>query len=428
VVLSKWLGVSRLRAYYSQNGLSGMMRALIRGVTAAMSGVLISSALSAVAQILIARQLGLLLYGEYSTLTATFALIASLLGIGLDTWILAEGSRNPANLTRSVWHVLLLKAVGAVVVLALLAIAWQSHVVNTLVFVVGVVGVILDSFAQTGYSALRAVKRNGQVAFFQSLTPALLLLALWATQGASLTVLLLVAIQAVTGGVITIAMLARIWQMYGSPAGHTFDLRYVLGGAWLFVAADVLANIYTQSGIVLLGNTVGPAEVALLRPALTIINYTFMVSGLLFSVGLPMLNTPGLTRQGFAGLVRTMSVAAALFGTATMAGLWLFGDLVLHRLYGDQFAGALPLLRIVAVIPLIKAGTFVCAAVLIARGNMRLRVAMQLVVAALSLGLGWLIVPRWGAAGAAWLYVGIEAALFALYCAGALYAARRDGR
>jgi O-antigen/teichoic acid export membrane protein len=425
VVLSKLLGVGRLRAYYRRNGLSGMMRALIRGVTAAMSGVLISSALSAVAQILIARRLGALLYGEYATLAATLGIIASLIGIGLDTWILAEGSRNPSGLTRAVWHVLLLKVVGAVLVLALLGLAWQSHVVSTITFVVGVVGVILDSFAQTGYSALRAVKRNGQVAFFQSLTPLLLLGALWATEGASLTVLLLLVIQAAASGVITLGMLARIWQMYGSPAGHSFDLRYVVGGAWLFVAADVLASVYTQSGVVMLGNMVGPAEVAALRPALTIITYSFMVSGLLFSVGLPMLNTPGLTQQGFTGLVRTMSAAAALFGLLVMGGLWIFGEALLDRMYGAEFAAALPLLRVVAVIPLIKAGTFVCAAILVARGRMAQRVVFQLLVALFGLAAGWLLIPQFGAAGAAWLYVAIEALLFALYLAAAILAARR---
>jgi O-antigen/teichoic acid export membrane protein len=417
--------VSRLRCYYRQANIPPLVRTLLGGVTAALSGVFASTVLSALAQILIARQLGTLAFGEYATITATLGIIASLLGIGLDTWILAEGSRNPASLTRDVWYVLLLKAFGACVLLILLGIAWSNRIVNTLAFVVGIVGVILDSFAQTGYSALRAVRRNRQVAIFQSLTPLLLLLALWATGRSTLGLLPLLAIQAVTSGVITVFMLIRIWRVYGSPKGHTFDFRYVIGGAWLFVAADVLASIYSLFAIAMLGTLAGPTEAGLLRPALTTINYTFMVSGLLFSVGLPMLNTPGISRAGFSGLVRTMSIVALVVGLGSTIGLWLFGDLALHTLYGDAYAAGLPLLRTVAIIPLIKAGTFVCAAILVAYGRMVLRIILQLAVAALSVAGALLIIPRFGAAGTAWLYVGIEAVLFTLYLGAVLLAARQ---
>lgn len=420
VLLAKWFGASRLGAYYRQSPLLRLVRSLLGAITAALSGVFVASALGAVAQLLIARQLGTLAYGEYATITATLGIIASMLGIGLDTWILAEGSRNPDTLTRDVWQVLLLKLLGACVLLLLLVVAWSNHVVSTPAFVVGVFGGILDSFAQTGYSALRAVRRNGQVAIFQSLTPLLLVAALWAAQRTTLGVLLLLSIQAITSGVITVIMLIRIWRVYGSPKGHTFDLRYVLAGAWLFVAADMLASVYALSGVSILGNIVGPDAVGLIRPALNIVNYTFMVSGLLFSVGLPMLNAHRHAPEEFAGLVRTMSLAALAFGLAAMAGLWLFGDLALHRLYGDEYARALPLLQTMSIIPLIKAGTFVCAAILIARGQMVLRVILQLAVAIASLAGAWTIIPHYGAPGTAWLYVGIEATLFTLYLAATL--------
>lgn len=425
MVRSKWLDMSRLRAYYDERNLTGLVHKLVGGISAGIAGIVLANVLGAVAQTLIVRQLGPALYGEYSTIIASLGLLASLLGIGLDTWVLAEGSRHPESLVRNVWSVLLLKGLGAVAALALLALAWSTHIVTTLPLVVGVLWIIVDSFTQTGYSAMRALRRNARVAVFQTTTPLLLLLALWLVPQ-RIGVLPLLLVQAGVSAVVTVVMLVNIWRLCGSPHEHRLTPWHVMIGAWLFIAADILAAVYAQAGMVILGAAVGPAEAGIFRPALNIVNYTFLLSGLLFSVGLPMLNTPGITRPAFFSLLRLMALGAALYGLAALAGLWQFGHLAILRMYGDEYAASLPLLHTMAVIPLIKAGTFVCAAVLIARGALRLRIALQIPVALLSLLGGWALIPRAGATGAAWLAVAIEASLLALYWAGAVYAFRRN--
>jgi O-antigen/teichoic acid export membrane protein len=243
--------------------------------------------------------------------------------MGLDTWILQEGGRDPSSLAHNVWQVLFVKTIGAVIVLALLTIAWSSDVVLTSAFVVGVAGIIFDSFAQTGYSALRATRQNVRVAIFQTLSPLAVLLLLAATWNSRQSVFALLSIQAACSIFVTMILLAKIWQLYPPDLQHFVMLRPMIKGAWLFVAADVLGNLYSQSGVAILGATADPTSVGIFRTALHTISFMFLIPSLLFYVGLPLLNAPGLSRQGYRGLVQAMAGSVLCYGVAVWVGLWL---------------------------------------------------------------------------------------------------------
>lgn len=375
-------------------------------------------------QILIVRRLGTLLYGEYATVTTSLGLLASLLGMGLDTWILQEGGRDPASLVQNVWQVLFVKTFGAAVLLALLTIAWSSDIVLSSAFVVGVAAIIFDSFAQTGYSALRATQQNVRVAIFQTLTPLSVLILLATTANTQQSVFALLSIQAACNIFITLILLAKIWQLYPPDLEHFVKLRHLVKGAWLFVAADVLANLYSQAGIAILGATVEPATVGIYRTALHTISFMFLIPSLLFYVGLPLLNAPGLSRQGFRGLVQAMAGSVLCYGVGVWVGLWLMGDMLVTVLFGQEYGAALPFVSIMSVVPLIKSGSFVCVAVLLSCNKAHWRVMLQAVAVAVSVVGGFLVIPAYGSNGAAFLYVAVEAVLFILYCTGALVAVR----
>lgn len=401
-----------------------LVKVLFSQVAAAISGAFIARLLMTVVQILIVRQLGTQLYGEYATVTTTLGLLASLLGMGLDTWILQEGGRDPASLAHNVWQVLFVKTVGAAAVLALLTIAWSNDIVLTAAFVVGVAGIIFDSFAQTGYSALRATRQNVRVAIFQTLSPLAVLILLATTWNTQQSVFALLSIQASCSILVTLILLAKIWQLYPPDLQHFVMLRQMIKGSWLFVAADVLGNLYSQFGVAILGTAVEPAMVGIYRTALHTISFMFLIPSLLFYVGLPLLNAPGLSRQGYRGLVQAMAGSVLCYGLAVWAGLWLMGDILVNVLFGTQYSAALPFVTIMGIVPLIKSGSFVCVAVLLSCNKAHWRVMLQAVAVAVSVLGGLLVIPTYGAMGAAFLYVTVEAVLFLLYCVGAVVAAR----
>ena len=65
---------------------------------------------------------------------------------------------------------------------------------------------------------------------------------------------------------------------------------------------------------------------------------------------------------------------------------------------------------------------------MLSRLQQRLRVLLQVLTVAVSVTAGLLIIPAYGVAGAAWLYVGIELLLCGLYGLGAWFVTRRGSR
>ena len=405
-----------------------LIATLIRGVSAAITGVFLAYFLSGLAQILIVRQLGKLLYGEYATLTATLGLLASLLGFGLDVWVLSEGGRDKASLATNVAHVLRAKVAGAIVLLVLTGLAWSNQIVQTPAFIVGVVGIILDSFVSTGYNALRAMSRNGAVAIFQVITPLVLLAALAIMQRSGSSVLLLFCVQAGTSAVMAALLIWFLRKLVGPLFEHHFRLRYLVQGAWLFVASDILSNVYTQSSLVILGRMVDQAAVGLWKPALNVISLAFLVPSLLFLVGLPQLNAVTREPQQYRRLLLTLSTGALGYGLAVFVGLWFFNGLIIRLLFGQEYEAALPLIRAMSLVPLFKSGSFVCVAILLSLNQQRFRVGLQAIVTVLSVVGGLTLIPIYGLQGALWLYVAIEGLIFSLYLAGAVALLRRAWR
>jgi O-antigen/teichoic acid export membrane protein len=409
-------------------GPRSLVGILIDGVAAAISGLFLSRLLMTFYQVAIVRLLGPELYGQYSTVTATLALFTSMLGLGLDTWLLHEVGRHPTRAARDVRAVLLLKLLGAVVLLALLGVGWSSHLFSTLGFVVGAAGIIFDGFVQTGYSLLRATRHNRLVAIFQTLAPLLLLLSLVVFESAAASVVLLLALQAAASVALALAMGARVWGMFDWRAAPRVRLIDVIRQAWLFIAADVVSNLAAQFGIALLGLTAAAAVVGVFTPAIQTIFLTFLVPALIFGVGLPLLNSPDVSRSEYRRLVLLMSAGAALFGVVAFVVLWFFGGLVLHLLYDQAYDGALPFIRIMSLVPLLKSGSFIAVAVLLSNERQRLRVAIQSAIVGAMLVLGGVLIVWYGAWGAAWSYLAMEAVLFAGYLVGAAVVLRRAGR
>ncbi|HWQ14257.1 MAG TPA: oligosaccharide flippase family protein [Roseiflexaceae bacterium] len=425
-MISKWVAASRVQSQaFVLRIRQSSVRTLIGGVAVSAIGQFAAGVLGVVTSALIVRQLGPERYGEYTLLLTALALLTGVLGFGLDTWLLKVGGQEPHTLANNLYQVLLLKVAGALLLLVLLAIGWSNHVVYSPAFLVGVAGVILSSFAQTGYAALRATRHNLQVALFQALEPALLFGALLITDATSLTVLLLMVVRAACSAVLFVLLMRRVWEFCGHARGGFRPLP-VIRGAWLFVGADVLANVYSQTTFIILGATAGAAAVGAFRPAVDLLTLIQTVPNLMFNVALPLLS--GAAPREFRSLLKAMAFGAALYGLSACAGIWVLGDRALIGMYGARFHAALPYLLTLSLVPLLKAGSLVSAAVMLARGHIHLRVAAQCLVAAASVGAGWLLIPAFGTQGAAWNLLVIEVLIFSLYAAGAATAIRRSRR
>lgn len=397
------------------NAPNALVRALLMGMTAAVSGLFLTRLLTTVAQILIVRELGPQRNGEYGTIISSLGLLAGFLAWGLDTWLLKNVGRQPERLAEFVWNVLGIKLLGTVGLMCALALIWSGNLERTPVFFIGALGMVFDGFSQTCYSALRATRRNGQVAFFQTLSPLLLVLVLLAARSSPVSVLLLISLQMGCSVLVCATLLTRLWREHGSPLRQMFRPSTVLRAAWLFVAADVLSNIYSQSSTVILGRMVSEAAVGIFRPALTLMSLTYLVPNLLFAVSLPLLSAPNIARPAYLGLLRTIGLGALAYGLLAGLGLFFLSDTLIRVALGRPYAGVAPLVQLLSVVPLLKTCSFVFAAVMLSYNQQRLRVLLQCVVVLLVVPLGLLVIPQHGVVGAVWMVIAIEATLCGLY-------------
>lgn len=420
----------RLKAYHhayqtwragSLESANGLVVTFVRGILAAVSGTTLAYALGAITTVLIARELGVSGYGAYTTVMASLGLLSNLLGLGLDTWLVNEGGRQPRLLNGLAWQVIYLKAAGAAAMLAVLLMSGLGNRANAIVFLLGSLGVIADGVARTGFAMLRARAQNGRVAALEVAAPALLLIGILVLRTTGFTVVSLVFVQWVCNLVVLAATLASAFGAevrLPSPAP-----RHTLRAGWIFIASDVVANLYSLAGVAAVGMFAGAAAAGLYRPAQNMIALSYIVPHLIFLVGLPLLNRAPLPAV-YRSIARAMLIGAAAYGLLVLMALRLAGEPILRLIYGAEFLPALPYVHVMGVIPLMKSVSFVCAAVLLSHNRQRLRLLLQGGVMIVSVMGALLIIPQTGAVGAAWLQVGVEALLMALYAAGALWAMR----
>lgn len=400
-------------------------RILIKGAIAAFSGTFLSMLLGAITQIIIVRELGVALYGEYAAITAALGLMAIVLGVGLDTWILHEVSRRPERLATAIWDVLILKLAGSLVLLAFLFLARSTQLINATAFSIGTAGIIFDAFAKTGYSGLRALKRNRAVAILQTLAAILQLSLIWFwLYFAPLNVVLVFSFQTTVNGLTATVLIWYLWRLAYRVVPQGWRVDQVVRGAWMLVTSDTLATIYSQTAIVVLGSTVGTEAVGIFLPALKLITYTFIIPGLLFNVGLPILNTTIRTGQGFTSTVRLMIGMMLAYGLAVIGGFWIWGDSVIQLIFGETYAQAVPLAQAMSFVTLLKSVNIIFAAILVTTERLRARIFIQTLVAIFSIIGSLILIPLYNLQGAVIMVLGVEILLFIGYASSAYMAMR----
>jgi O-antigen/teichoic acid export membrane protein len=399
---------------------SPAMMTLTRGFAAVATGALFSRVLSAIAGILLVRYFNdPALYGQYATLVTILSLISNLLGIGFDTWLLREGGRDPAQLSFNARRLIVLKFGTSSLLIGTLTLAWNQADLHWLI-IIGMFGIIAESYISTGYVILHALSRNSLVAMLQSVSTLLtvgliLILMHWPPQVATL----IVSQSSVSGIILLIIsiLLAEHWRGTWRP----LRLGHLIRDAGFFILADVLANIYSQAQIAILAFLTDDLNVGIFRTAVNLITMSFLVPMAMFNVGLPLLSRRHQDRRQWYLLLSGMFVISFFYGfTVLICFIW-FGGNILQLLYGNKYEMAIPLLVPLSIVPLFKSLSFVALMAMLALGAQRLRVILQSVVVLISLLGGWIIISHLGLEGATLLYIIVEGVLCLLYWVGAIY-------
>ncbi len=188
-----------------------------------------------------------------------------------------------------------------------------------------------------------------------------------------------------------------------------------LGGAILFSIA------YTRTAIFLLDALNGSAAVGEYGVAVRLTEPLALIPAAIMAAVFPALARELAQRDYTA----TRGLRLKTIGWLTLAGSsiacagWLFGPILIHFLYGDQYAGSMLALQILALAALPTFVNYGLTHFLVAVRQQRLNLAFNVVIFFVNLALCLRLIPSLGPGGAA-LATGLSELLLLTLCAIAL--------
>ena len=387
-----------------------------------LSGMGLARVLTAVALILVARQVGPGSYGQYVASFSLAKLTSVMFAWGLDGWLLWRGGRADNLRVVAVnsgvaltWKLLL--SILWFLSLYLLA-GWLNPEVFPLpVLLITALIVWADDLTNTVWSVFKSTLQNDIT--FRVVTVVQFFLVLITV------VLVLTGVQELTA-----FLWARVVVTAAGCIGAIYLLRRRIGIAFVardmlptfraaapFAASLVLALIYERADVTIVGQFLGTEQAGLYGPASTIVTSLFLIPASAYAVMVPVFTRAHAAADTgrFASMYRLFLGVNALLGLGLTLALVLSADWIMRLLYGPQFAEAGTVLAILSLVLGLRCVTFALAAAVVGAGLQTRRIQAQTIVAVLSVLLNLMIVDVWGIRGVAWVYVLTELVLLAGY-------------
>jgi O-antigen/teichoic acid export membrane protein len=380
-----------------------------------LAGAMMTRAISAVALILIARQLGVERYGQFVASQSITGLTIVLVTLGMEGLVLYEGGRDRARLPQ-------LMAAGVVLVLVL-GIPWMVGItlisthLDTTVFVPSFVALAalafwLDGLSMIAWSTFKAALKNRA-----------LLVLMASTQFLWLVLVGLCAVLQVRDPLIYLAgsaassLLAAVVSLwYARRAfGWQLDLsavRPIARASLPFALSIAFALIYGKADVSIVAFYLGRIAVGWYGPAITMVSALVLVPVTMYGVLVPTLSRLHAEQPGrILKLMPKIMLGMTGLGLCLSVMLAIVARPVVQWLYGAEFAPAGEVLVVLAGVLGLRCVNIGLAAILVAIGCQRHRAAMQGMSAGLNIALNLIFVRQWGILGAAAIYVISELAL-----------------
>ncbi|MEO0951809.1 MAG: oligosaccharide flippase family protein, partial [Pseudomonadota bacterium] len=358
-------------------------------------------------EVLMARGLGTEAYGIFAT-THAFTILAILVfDLGSTAWTIQEGSRHPKQLAALFGNSLLLKttafAVLYAVLLFMLPFTSLDSEIRVFVAVFALYGfglALVDSLASV-YTASQEMHIN---ALFQALSP-LAILCVYLVVSLDGRSLLDAALAFVIGSVsIGMIWLAWTWRNRLRPAARVREALSLARQSYHYGISSVLRQVYYKTDIVMVAFLVGAAEAGVFAAALKFLDFFYKIPLLLSRVVSPALFAESRTsdpNQSYETLVSIYSRYLVVLGAFAALVTYLSADTLVELAFGDAYASSGSILRILSMVMVLKCMMIVCEGVLSSLGAHTVRWASFATTVVINIVLNLILVPRYGAEGAA---------------------------
>lgn len=200
----------------------------------------------------------------------------------------------------------------------------------------------------------------------------------------------------------------------------TATIKQVAAQSWPFGLAGVFYLIYFQSDIILLKYIKGDEAAGIYNVAFLIMTAMYILPSVIYQKFLmPKIHLwANHDRDMFYQVYRTGNWLMLLLGLLAMLSIWLLAPWVVKVLFGDQYAGAVSVLVILALAAPIRFTAISVGSTLVTKDHMRKKVQFMGFTALVNISLNMILIPYYGIIGAAISTVASEVCLLLIYLKG----------
>lgn len=383
--------------------------------------------------VLIARSLGPTAYGAFAAVVALVSVLGPFSGMGTTNLFIRDVRSGKRDAVICWGNGLLITVVsGSLLTAVVLVVNYLFHL-KTGAFIVLVVCISdlifmkITELAAFGFAASNRMKDTS----IQSVVVSLLRLA-----AIGILVLTLHSVSLsewvwaylVSGIVGTAYAVYRGTNLWGRPKLQLNSLREDLSEGLFFSISTSATSIYNDVDKIMLGRLSDFVSTGIYSAAYRLIDVSMTPVRSLVSAAYPV-----FFKKGVDGITAThpyaksLIVKASMYGVGISASLWIFAP-ILPLILGKQYILAVPALRLLAPIPLLRCFHVFLADSLSGAGFQRVRTGIQVGVGVLNVVANLYILPRFSWRGAAWTSLACDGLLVVVFWATSDYLFRRQAR
>ena len=402
-----WLRLlpSRLSAQFAQRGYA---RRVANNSIWMLAERLLRYLIGFLIGIWIARYLGVEQYGLLSYASAFVSIFEWLSILGLDPAVVRELVDDPLRRDEALGSLLALRFAGGVlmvvaIALALPAIDPADPRARVMIVMISFAQLLvacdsLDCWFQATLTSRYAAFARIVVVMALAAVRVVLIWLQAPIEAFACAILVEAALAA--GGMVIVYRTAG-----GAPARlqpSCAGMRSLLANGWPLVAAAAATSFYQRVDHVMIGELAGYGAVGAYSVAVRFVEVTYLAPAVLLAAAFPALIIARTSDQSlFSNRVQAMFDVSVWVAVVLAGVLWMFGASVISLLFGASFAEAGKVLAVLAWMPLLAFTSMVRARVLMAENVLRAVLAIEVAICVLNVVGNVLLIPRWGAPGAA---------------------------
>lgn len=367
--------------------------------------------------LMLARIVGPADYGFYVSSFSILFLTSIIFNNGLDSWLLNQ-KQSSSEFNKDFSQILFIKFIGGLIwgllIIIIAPLIRPDVYLRTLLFI-NSVDIWTDAVFITSLALLNIQGKVKHYVISLIISRTLKLFSLYILLFLKNESIITFAVGRAIVSVITAAFV--MYYLKPNIRYWSFEeIRRKLRLSRFFALSEFLATIYMQIDITLLNLIVGSVPVGVYSPASNIINAMFVLPSAIYFYTLPLLTKQYQDNpQIFIKSTKRIILLTAILGVLLSVIVFVLGEWFTVRLLGPEYVETSIIIVQLSPILLLKSLEFGLISAIVASGEQKRRIRPQILAALINIFLNILLIPKYGAIGAARTYLISECVLMLWY-------------